>query len=1375
MPISPYYAQNGYGTRSYVRSNSSSNLAGMGTYYSPVESKVIASDHAADYFRSKYIIPEDGPVKSYLQPRYNAPSRSNLQLRRMDSSDNLYERRNPLQENRLQKSTSTSSFLTGNTPSYLKSSNSSDSFGRSYPYSPTKPRAFTSNLPSPSETQPSRPMGRCGGESSYARAYLANINRGRGDRPREIDTRDINTSVPRTPKWLKANKSEDDGGNISRNRQVVRLTIKREKPEPQDPFTIKNKTLQTIAQRLIDKYQVPEKKPDPPPEPRKRPFYLGEIPPQVERSREVPSPVISKPLLPSSASAPVTPVTGVPPPPPLPPKVSSMIFPEVPAVVKREPKPPIPVVGDKKEEDMSLILQRATENAETNKELESWAEVKDAIVAAVLHPDVDIESDEEINKLIEGEKPPSPAPAEVPEPVKVRVEEPRRDSMDKGLAIVGQLKRFVQRQESTKRSTKRSSKKHSRGSKKSKKSVEEATGPPDDDPIAPKTTESSQAQNTLPPRPAFEKKQKKKESGTNGSAVERIEESRPAGNTTSVGKEEDTNAHKGNKTTAKKESSILSPSLVLGNEATQGDETTKGISGNTGQCQKTSGKSGNACDKKENSQDTSLLKTKSKDASPSVLSPDLVLGSSHQEGVTEDSLSSNDNTEAQHKQTKAEKNTMKQDVKEETKDVPGTKIPKIKKKMKTSAAAVKEVSGDALRPSATRAAPPSDLHLTSPAPASPAERSPTQDVPRETHKKQSRDTPVLARTADTQPSDRQMESPSALETLKSIMREEVECAAAKDSPTGGKTKQVMGGNSTRDAATDLETSRVRASCLTQGHKNEKAVKVESSEHLEAAEKGLDARKLNSSASKQELGEKTAHGGKKELKTLKERKETENNKAKDLRESTQTEAGIDRDQKVDGIKSAIPRWKIKDMKTENEESSEVKSKDNDKHVPEKDNIPRITKGCEIKSIQENKDESKEKAASSNQDSSRITLAIQEEKHGGESDNKGQAADRSEGERDKEDVMSLKGNAKPTQAVSEDAGPEGGAPPNTLPVKRVLKRPRQVAPPPESEKDTANELLKARNILKRPVKPGTAAPTETGKENAANVTEITTRPAWKKPIPQLAPSGQGDQIAPSKNVLKRQGKPKEEDKVEKQAETPSEVKVKKLGKKAPAGTSADTAANEGSEGDQEIRSRVVKKQRPTYSRSASSSSSSGDEQGSTVRKKAEKPKRITKPISATKKTPSPKAESGSPHAPGTSTHPDTPEGSVPPPPPKAPMLKKTEAQQTGSEAAAGDKQEHREGGAATLVAQVAEKSTSGLEKKAGPEVSPAGATEVQAGKREAQVSTKREAAIQEVAVGVSQQSADSGYGSSPSTPLPTITPTPSPAAPPIEDVEEKCPGK
>ncbi|XP_063857733.1 nascent polypeptide-associated complex subunit alpha, muscle-specific form-like isoform X1 [Scylla paramamosain] len=1368
MPISPYYAQNGYGTRSYVRSNSSSNLAGMGAYYSPVESKVMGSDHAADYFRSKYIIPEEGPVKSYLQPRYNAPSRSNFQLRRMDSSDNLYERRNPLQENRLQKSTSTSSFLTGSTPSYLKSSNSSDSLGRSYPYSPTKPRAFTSNLPSPSETPPSRPMGRCGGESSYARAYLANINKGRGDRPREIDTRDINTSIPRTPKWLKANKSEDDGGNISRNRQVVRLTIKREKPEPQDPFTIRNKTLQTIAQRLIDKYQVPEKKPDPLPEPRKRPFYLGEIPPQVERSREVPSPLTSKPPVPSSASAPATPVTGVPPPPPPPPKVSSMIFPEVPMVVERVPKPLIPVLGDKKEEDMSLILQRATENAETKKELESWEEVKDAIVAAVLHPDVDIESDEEINKLIEGEEPPSPAPAEVPEPVKVKVEEPRRDSMDKGLAIMGQLKRFVQRQESTKRSTKRPSKKHSRGSKKSKKSADEATGPPDDDPIAPKTTESSQAQSALPPRPAIEKKQKKKESGTNGSAVERIEESRPAGNTTGVGKEEDTSAQKGNKTAAKKESSILSPSLVLGNEATQDDETTKGISGNTGQCQKTSGKSGNACDKKENSQDTSLLKTRSKDAPPSVLSPDLVLGSPGQDGVTEDSSTSNDNTEAQHKQTKAEKSSMKPDVKEETKDVPGTKIPKIKKKMKTSAAAVKEVSGDALRPSATRAAPPSDLPLPSPVPASPAERSPTQDAPRETHKKQSRDTPVLARTADTQPPDRQMESPSALETLKSIMREEVECAAAKDSPTGGKTKQVTAGNSTSDAATDLETSRVGASCLTQGHKNEKAVKVESSEHLEAAEKGLDARKLNSSASKQEAGEKTAHEGKKELKTLKERKETENNKTKDSGESTQTEAGIDRDKKVDGIKSAIPRWKIKDRKTVNEASDELKSKDNDnKNVTEKDNIPYITKNSEIKSSPENKEESKEKTASSIQDASRITPAIQKEKLEGESDNKGQAADSSEGGRDKEDVMSLKGNAKPTQAVSEGAGPEGGAPPNTLPVKRVLKRPRQVAPPPVSEKDTANELLKARNILKRPVKPGTAAPAETVKENAANVTEITTRPAWKKPIPQLAPSGQGDQIAPAKNLLKRQGKPKEEDKVEKQAETPSEVKVKKLGKKAPAGTSADTAANEGSESGQEIRGRVVKKQRPTYSRSASSSSSSGDEQGSTVRKKAEKPKRITKPISATKKTPSPEAESGSPRAPGTPTRPDTPPSAVPPPASQAPQLKKTEAQQTGSEAATGGKEERREGGAATLVAQVPEKSTSGLEKKAGPEVIPEGATEVQAGNGGAQACTTG------VAVGASQQSADSGYGSSPSTPLPTITPTPSPAAPPIEDVEEKCP--
>ena len=1370
MPIPPYYAQNGYGTRPYIRSSSSSNLAGMGSYYSHMDTKAMVSDHPADYFRSKYIIPEEGPVKSYLAPRYKQPPpRTAFQMRRMDSSDNLYERKNPLEENRLQKSTSTSSFLTGNTPSYLKSNNSSDNIVRSYPFSPTKTRTFASNLPSPTEAAPSRFqgdrkfMGRCGGESSYARAYLDRI-KAREDRPREIDTRDINTSVPRTPKWLKANKSEDDGGNISRNRQVVRLTIKREKPEHQDPFTIKNKTLQTTAQRLIDKYQVPEKKPDPP-EPKKaekRPSFLDVSSHQPMKSRAAPSAFTSKPPLPTTSSAPATPVTTVSQ-ELTPHKVPAMTFPETSGAVKSAPISE----RDKKEYEMSLILQRATENAETKKELESWQEVKDAIYAAVLHPDVDIESDEEINKLIEGE-PPSPT---YPEPVKVKVEEQRRDSLDTGLAIVGQLRRFVKKQESTNCSRKRRSKKLPGGSKKSK---EGTAGSQDDDLIVPKITDSSQTRNNCPPgvpETTIENKQKENVSETDGAAVERIEENKPEGNATSVGgKDErgDTSADKWNKTAAERESSIFSPSLVLGNEATHDNEMTKAITGYTGHCQETSVKSKNTSDKKTKNMEV-----------PSLLSADLVLGSQghdQQEGITDDSPTCSVNTELQHEQTKVEKFSVKSDVKEETKDVPGTKISKIKKKMKTSAAAVKEVSGDALRPSGTRAAPPSDLPLLSPSSASPAQLPLTQDAPRETHKKQSRDTPVLARTTDTQPPVHQMESPSALETLKSIMREEVECAAAKDSPTGGKTKQVTAGNSTSDAATDLETSRVGGSCLTLGHKNEKAVKVESSEHLEAAEKGLDAKKLNSSASKQEAGEKTAEGGKKEPKALKEQKETENDKAMDSVKNTPTEAGIDQDKKTDGMKpdpqarlSVIPKWMTKVKKAGNEENNGIKSKDNTKPAQEKDNIQHINNNNEIKRSLENKDEDKDKSQDNTHDTSKITTTIKEEKHEGESDNKSQTADRSERGRDKEDVMSLKGNAKPTLTVSEGAGPEGGAPPNTLLVKRVLKRPRQVVLPPASEKDTTNELLKARNILKRPVKPSTSTPTETGKEDAANMTEITTKPAWKKPIPQLAPSGQGNQPAQAKDILKMPGKPIEAGKDEQQAEAPLEVKDKMFGKKAQTGTSADTVAGEGSKGSQETRGRVVRKQRPTYSRSASSSSSSGDEQGSTVRKKIEKPKRITKPISGTTKTPSPKGDSGSPSAPETPQT-ETPPNTVPSPAPKASLLKKTETQLSGEETAARGKQASSDGGAATSVEQVAMKSTSGLGKKVGPQESLAGVTEVQEGKGRTQDGAVVAARIPEGTVGVSQ-SADSGYGSSPSTPLPA----PTPAAPLIKDEEEKCPGK
>lgn len=1401
MPISPYYAQNGYGTRNYVRSSSSGNLAGMGTtYYNPGDVKGVINDHSSNYFRSKYIIPEDGPAKSYLTARYNQPPppRSAFQLKRLDSSDSLYDRRNPLEENRIKKSTSTSSFLTGNTPSYLRNNDASDAYSRTLPYTP-KPRAFTSNLPSPTETSSSRPFGerqfppRSGGQSSYARAYLDRINKGRDDRPREIDTRDINTSVPRTAKWLKIEKSEDDAGDISRNRQVVRLTIKREKAAPQDPFTIRDKKMQTIAQRLLEKYQVPDKKPDPPrPKPAvRRTFYLDSSPPPAEKSAVTPIAVTSKPPKPSS-STPATPVSTHN---PLLLQLSSM----TPGAVQR-----VPSSSEEDKEDMSLVLQRATNTAETKEELESWQEVKDAIYAAVLHPDVDIESDEEMNKLIEGKSPPRKSSG-IPEEVKMKLEEPRRDSMDKGLAIVGQLKRFVKQHESTSCSTKKRSKKLSRGSKKAKTSEEGSADRQDGEVITPETTESSQERNTYTPAISEtdnEKKQKEKVSPSSGATVERIEESKPAGNTASVGKEEglsDSSTSK-EKTGKEKESSVLSTSLVLENEATPGNEPTKTIRGYTGQCQKIPEKSGATCVIKEKLQEALPSKTKNKGVS-SPLSADLVLGSQghgRQDGVAEASGANTCTTELDNTLRKTETSPTVPGINEGTKDVSGTKIPKIKKKMKTSAAAAKEVSGDTLGPSGTRAVPPSVLPLGSPSSSSsPADSPLTQDAPRETHKKQSRDTPAQARTADTQTSDRQMESPSALETLKSIMREEVECVAAKDSPSVGKTKQVTAENSTSDAAAELETSRDGGPCLTKGHKNEKAVKVESSEHLEGAEKGSDA-KLSSPASKQEKREKTAGVGKTEVKPPKEQKNDENDVAKDAVISSKTQTLPKQDRKNEGMKldplpkaSAIPKWMAKDKKAVTEAKVEVKQKEG-KIISETDETS-ITKKNETTSGHESKAETQDNSENKGHDKSRVSAAVKAEEQKDESDKKSQgAADSSERGRDKEDVMNLKGKAKPTQTASEGAGAEGGAPPNVLPVKKVMKRPRQVAPPPVSEKDTANELLKARNILKRPVKPGVAAPTETSKQDTENKKEVMTRPAWRKPISQPVPPSQGDQSVQVKIVLKRSEKEKEEEKVSQKLEAAPDADLKKPVKMVPTGSPApQTESKEGGEDGKGTRGRVLRKQKPAYSRSASSSSDE-DDGGSTVRKKAEKPKKIIKPISGVKKTPSPKGDTHTPGVPETTAGPKTPPGSTP----STSFPEKSETQQPGGKTCSEEKQEGGNVGGTTKEGQMVKKSTLEPKENKGLEVvkdkaesqggakeegrvgknatgvtkTHTGMEEAQVGKVEAQESPKGVTGAKGGTVGASQ-SADSGYGSSPSTPLPT----PTPAAPIKDEEEEKCEGK
>lgn len=1364
MPVSPYYAQNSYGTRKYARSSSSGNLAGMGTtYYSPGDVKGIGNDHASDYFRTKYIIPEDGPAKSYLTARYNCPPRGAFHLTRLDSSDNLYERRNQIEGNRLKKSSSSSSFLTGSTAGYTRSNTASDTFGRTLPYSP-KTRPFTSNLASPTETTPGRLHGdrkfpgRCGGESRYARAYLDRINKGRDDRPREIDTRDINTSVPRTPKWLKITKSEDDAGDITRDRQVVRLTIKREKPVPQDPFTIRDKRMQTIAQRLLEKYQVPEKKTD------YSELKLGvkktlnpELsPPQAETSTVNSQAVSSKPPKPISSSTPATPVSDVKE-NPLAHKISSMAS----GTIPRTPH----CVGEDKE-DMSLVLQRATTTAETKEELESWQEVKDAIYAAVLHPDVDIESDEEMNKLIEGEPPNSSTSAT--DEVKMKFEEPRRDSMDKGLAIVGQLKRFVKQHESPSCSKKKPS-------KKSKKCKEGNAPDQNDEVIVPKPKESPQQKHTCAPaitEASSEREKKEKVLKSENTTVERIADSKTAMNSMTVGKEGGLtfcSTQNGKKTGKERENFNPPASQVLDKEEMPCNNTTKAIRGHMEQYLKIPEKTG--CDTEEKLQDVSPSKSESKGVS-SVLSADLVLGSQRHE--QQDKIAETP-TELKNKQTNIKKNQTESAVNEEPKEVSTSKIPKFKKISK-SVAQTKEVREDTFKVNDTPESPSSGLVLLSPSSTSPAELPSTHDGLKEMQKEKSRDTHAQARSADNQTFDRQVETPSALETLKSIMREEVECVAAKDSSTGGKTKQVTAGNSTKDAAVKLETSRDRGSCLAEGHNIEKSAKVESSEHLEEVEKGRGAKNLNSSASKQEDEGKPAEVGKKEIKTTKDQKRIENVTAKDS-SRTIPQTLLEQGKKINESKpdpltkvSLNSKRMTKEKTVVTEAEAKLKNKEEIKIVKREETTSIVNKE-ETKPDSEKKAESLEIKQNNNHDTAQVNATVKGEEHRDESKASNlTVVDSNEQNRDKDDVTNLKGKAKPSPTSSEGAGAERGPPPNTLPVKRVLKKPRQVALPPVSEKNTANELLNARNILKRPVRPGAAKPTENSKQDS----ESGTRSAWKKHISQLALPSQDGQSGEVKNV-KRSGNEKDEPKVK---AAPSDAELKEPENKVVSGTSGDTESKEFGECGKGMRGRVPRKQKLTSPRSASSSSSSDDE-GSTVRKKIEKPKKIIKHVSGIKKTPSPKGGADTPGVPENITQSKTPSASIP-------LTSfsggnaESEENHEGCDVRTTKKDGHiAETSTQGVTADVEEKveRQGGAKQASGVENIEPGVVKVQFGledgqadKLHTQTNLKEVAAAKVGLVGASQ-SADSGYGSSPSTPLPTATP----AVPIKDEDEEKCDGK
>ncbi|XP_047469662.1 serine/threonine-protein kinase PRP4 homolog [Penaeus chinensis] len=479
MPVSPYLTQNSYATRPYVRSNSSNYVSPSYTTpkYGEVGSsatlgrtKLTSGDVAGGYGRLKYGIPENEPSSGiYDLSKYSSGATGGYSagnyLARYKSSDNIPDAgsKGLFGDSKIKKSPSSSSFLSGNTASLLKSLNAPESKPP-----PTKSRFAVLRKTSPVER---KFAGKAGG-GTYADHYLAKINKGR-DRPREIDTRDINTTQkPKLPTGYKTDANREDGGSISRNRPLVRLTTKREKEKsPESHFKVKEKTIKTIAQRLIEKYTEPEKKdkkPDPYEYvPTRRRF-------QVETSSAADSsgapPAAPSPAHGSSISSGVD-TSRVPKD-----EATSPTSPPESREAQQVMENPQSSNREEEEEDIAARLLRATTAAETKKELQSAEEVKDAIIAAVLHPDVDIESDEEMKELVQNEdgswkkKKKEKKPSLIPKDLSG--DEGGKSDDGKGKTIVVQLKRFIERNPSKKRSSTKSSRSASRKSKSSDKEDE---------------------------------------------------------------------------------------------------------------------------------------------------------------------------------------------------------------------------------------------------------------------------------------------------------------------------------------------------------------------------------------------------------------------------------------------------------------------------------------------------------------------------------------------------------------------------------------------------------------------------------------------------------------------------------------------------------------------------------------------------------------------------------------------------------------------------------------------------------------------------------------------------------------------------------------
>ncbi|XP_071540006.1 LOW QUALITY PROTEIN: uncharacterized protein [Panulirus ornatus] len=1288
MPVSPTYGQSGYVNRSYVRSSSSTSIPLLeyvygGSKYSSADIRGTANnreDNFASYFKSKYTIPEDGPASSYLAPKYTPTAQTGYQLKRYSSSDNLPETRSSGVDTMLKKSPSTSSFLTGGTTSFLKSRNTPESTGLNALYTASRPKNFDYNLPTAKEETiaVSEPVvrkyaGKSGGQSNYVNQYLARINKGKETRPREIDTRDINTTEkPKTAKWHKPDPNNEDEGLISRNRQVVRLTIKREKDEPQDPFVIKNKTLQTIAQRLMEKYRVPEKKPTPRVnEPTKR-FQLDAADPPKEKPPAVAT--AARPPLPSSSTVSRT-TASVVPQDPLTSQTSPKDSLEASGAVKSAPSS----CEEEKNDDAATRLLRATTTAANKRELESWEEVQDAIYAAVLHPDVDIESDEEMEKLVKGDDGTSDG-------VNKDKDESAGTTVStgegKGKAIVGQLKRFVKQQESTKSpSKKRSSAKNSRKSKKSTKGQQEQTSaePAVEKTLASENVSEKEKVSLLTPdlvindtksdkKNTQEKVIQSDEFGVSKLSykghkditdpVSTQSREKRDGDLEKTTKFSNSTALSDSPTKTADISSLLSADLVLNSETPRNENTIKlktsaayqkEADSRISEVEKLTPKL--ATDEREERKSTS--KDKKKNTS-SLLTSDLLFNISTPESKTKTKLKSPVPTgkpELERRKSGPEDSKQK-----------SVKGGKEQAKAKLSLKPEEKVESSLLSPDLVLTSVMSETTKSTQNLKEPENRKSelegnSSKLPGNEKGLSSTKIPKLKKTkkqvaveetfSEVSPASGSEVAPPPSESVLQTQSASQEVSKSQDLFHSDVTTDMKKKFSSRTGATEHTTQ-------TSYHQQDSIPAVETRKSVSRKEDecpGHEESSVGDDKGRNTTGKPTsdvlfqfATSKESEAPHLDRTSEDEIVvKVGGTKDSKDTDKGLEETRSVSTVSKHDDEGKVND-EGKGEKSVEISKETEGEKISTKEIKPPIETHV-------TKVEGKKEVKASEKPSgipTKITEAARplEKKKATELEESQKEVEQKPKPEDVKDVPTATGKTEECGEkqedmrkvnheqtlkkieVMKDTQTSSDAPA----AKKAFKRPRQVAPPPEPQKTIGNELFNARNILKRPIKQTPAAPTNDKQEQAVT-TAAPTKKVWKRPVAPLVPPNQGDQFLQARSALRKPAKPKEDDnigkkdgkaelkprdddKIEKKEEKVSETKLKKLVKKPALSSQPD----EGGEGEQETRGRPLRKQRPTRSRSVSSSSSSSDDDN-TVRKKVEKPKRLMKPKPAgTEKTPS-----------------------------------------------------------------------------------------------------------------------------------------------------------